>query len=170
MQTSKEGVHDHTEDMKVSQVQLAATLAKATPGNTSRAFEPFEWIGWYLINKVKSSFLEIQQALPIINWIPPQGTCIKLNMDNISHANSSRLGYDDILCNVISQWLTSYLGYCGCNTSLVAKLHTICNSLKLSWKFGFKHIICETNSKCATNLITKGACSIHHHAPLVHAI
>lgn len=69
------------------------------------------------------------------------------------------------------EWLVSFHGSCGFTTNINAELHVIGKELQLAWDFGYREVVCESDSLIALQLmIQEGTINTHPHAALIDYI
>ncbi|KAG4985770.1 hypothetical protein JHK82_033375 [Glycine max] len=99
-----------------------------------------------------------------------QVNCIKVNIDGFSLGNPGDYGFGGILGDSGGQWLVVYSGFCGHTTNVLVEIMTTYQGLFLAWNSGYRHVICESDSMNALNLINNQNSALHPHAPLINRI
>ena len=105
-----------------------------------------------------------------VSWSPPEVNCIKVNIDGFSLGNPGDYGFGGILRDSGGQWLVVYSGFCGHTTNVLVEIMTTYQGLFLAWNSGYRHVICESDSMNALNLINNQNSALHPHAPLINRI
>ena len=88
-----------------------------------------------------------------VGWKPPIAPSIKLNIDESSFGDPGISGFGGVLRDQTSKCLSSFSGNYGNTTCLKAALFAVYHGLKTAWQRGFRHVVCESDSKIALGLI-----------------
>lgn len=139
-------------------------------------FEDIQWSIWTILNKIRTHHEAIMSAYgsssfsrPVrqVQWCPPSGNAVKLNVDGSCIGNPGRSGYGGLLRNANGEWLLGFSGFCGVTTNTTSELFAIYVGLSLAWRNGYRDIVCETDSMMALNLIKDGVDLFHPHASIL---
>lgn len=139
-------------------------------------FTDNQWSIWTILSRVRSHHEAIvsENGIPrpirpvrSVKWQPPTGNSVKLNVDGSSIGNPGRSGYGGLLRNTHGEWLLGFSGSCGLTTNITAELFAIAAGLNLAWQYGYRHVVCESDSMLALDLVKKGVDMFHPHATML---
>ncbi|KAG4979922.1 hypothetical protein JHK85_033880 [Glycine max] len=131
-------------------------------GQECNYFSRQPWNLWKVINQIHSLFVDINTTLlhqkldkptGYVGWKPPIAPSIKLNIDESSFGDPGISGFGGVLRDQTSKCLSSFSGNYGNTTCLKAALFAVYHGLKTAWQRGFRHVVCESDSKIALGLI-----------------
>lgn len=89
-----------------------------------------------------------------ISWTPPPRPYLKLNTDDSTLPNLGSGGIGEIFCDENGRWILGYMRYFPRITNLQAELLAVRERLEMAVKKHFDHLIIESDSLVALNLLT----------------
>lgn len=113
------------------------------------------------------SFRLLKKPSRLVSWHAPIDNIVKLNVDGSSLDNPGGSGFCGLIRNDKGEWLIGFSGFCGITTNLNAELMAIDHGLSLAWSYGYRDVVCESDSKSALDLILGGVFHTHPYAAVI---
>ncbi|CAL0327701.1 unnamed protein product [Lupinus luteus] len=106
----------------------------------------------------------------IVNWCLHLPGEVKLNMDESSLGNPERTGFGCLIRGDKGNWITRFSGYVGISTNMYDELKAIYHGLNHAWNYGFRNIMCHSDSLQAISLVTHDIPQYHIYATIATTI
>ncbi|KAK9100199.1 hypothetical protein Scep_023629 [Stephania cephalantha] len=90
----------------------------------------------------------------VINWV-------KMNTDGAAKGNPGLSSFGGVIRNSIGGWELGFMGKISYASNLVAELWAIREGLQIAWEFGYRHLIVESDSTVALQLLTSQDTNFH---------
>ncbi|KAG4967449.1 hypothetical protein JHK87_033100 [Glycine soja] len=162
MDVGNKEFHVEVDDMILETPLELQIATDCLEGQECNYFSRQPWNLWKVINQIHSLFVDINTTLlhqkldkptGYVGWKPPIAPSIKLNIDESSFGDPGISGFGGVLRDQTSKCLSSFSGNYGNTTCLKAALFAVYHGLKTAWQRGFRHVVCESDSKIALGLI-----------------
>lgn len=98
--------------------------------------------------------------------LDPKGHCLLLLLG--SFGGVRMLSFS--IMKIGNDWIQGFFDLCGNTTSLHAELFALAHGIKLTWSMGVSHMVCESDSKVALDIINSGVNSCYPCAALVDEV
>ena len=103
-------------------------------------------------------------------WCPPPVEKVKVNVDGRIFFNLRQSGVGPVICDNDGNWLVGCSGHVYAEDITFVELLAIREGLLLAWKFGFRRVVCESDSLEAVSFIQIFVVSSYDLDALLHDI
>ena len=118
----------------------------------------------------KRFLLPCSSEVLITRWCPPPVGKVKVNVDGSVFLNLRQSGVGAVIRDSGGNWLVGCSGRVDAEDITFVELLAIREGLLLAWKFGFRRVVCESDSLEAVDFIQISVVRSHNLDALLHDI